>query len=114
MKKGKRRYSTKKILFVYSVMILIVAVISIAVSMYFSGNIKAAKHAGDGKNSQAGQDTDVALDKYYVMITSDRDLDFWKSVYEGAKEESFSYEMNADNWFFYWKVVVSIDSETIE
>lgn len=25
-------------------------------------------------------------DAYYVMISSDRDLDFWKSVYEGARE----------------------------
>ena len=101
MKKRKRRYSTKNILFIYSAMILIVAVISFAVSMYFSGNIKAARHAGDVKDSQAGQDTDVALDKYYVMITSDRDLDFWKSVYEGAREEGLkkgvSVEMIGDN-----------------
>ncbi|MBO4311058.1 MAG: substrate-binding domain-containing protein [Lachnospiraceae bacterium] len=86
----KKRYSTKKILLVYSAMIFIVVLISFAVSMYFSRSIKAAGKSGESHKSITGLDVDASdadFNKYYVMITSDRELDFWKSVYKGAFEE---------------------------
>lgn len=97
--KRKKRYSTRNIFFVYSLMILIVAVISFAVSMYFSRMIKAANQAGDSPS--AISESGVELNKYYVMITSDRELDFWQSVYKGAYEEGLkkgvSVELMGEN-----------------
>ena len=81
----KKRISTRNLVLVYSVMILIVAVIFVAVAFYFSRTIRAARHAGD--TYSAVSSSDVNFSKYYVMISSDRDLDFWKSVYKGAYEE---------------------------
>ena len=77
---------------VYSVMIFIVAVISVAVSMYFSRTIKSAKHSGDTyKNAYANTvDSEAVFSRHYVMISADRDLDFWKSVYAGAFEEGIN------------------------
>ncbi|MBP5494686.1 MAG: substrate-binding domain-containing protein [Lachnospiraceae bacterium] len=81
----KKRISTRNLVLVYSVMILIVAVIFVSVALYFSRTIRAARHAGD--TYSAVSSSDVNFSKYYVMISSDRELDFWKSVYKGAYEE---------------------------
>ncbi|MBQ2183162.1 MAG: substrate-binding domain-containing protein, partial [Lachnospiraceae bacterium] len=81
----KKRISTRNLVFVYSVMILIVAIIFVAVALYFSRSIRAARHAGD--TYSAASSSGVDFSKYYVMITSDRELDFWESVYKGAYEE---------------------------
>ncbi|MCR5848497.1 MAG: substrate-binding domain-containing protein [Lachnospiraceae bacterium] len=87
----KRRFSTRNIVLVYTVMIFIVAVGSLAVSLYFSRILKAGHEKkdsyGDVYSSSAVNDGSINFDRYYVMITADRELDFWQSVYKGAFEE---------------------------
>ena len=65
----KKRYSTKKILLVYSAMIFIVVLISFAVSMYFSRSIKAAGKSGESHKSITGLDVDASdadFNKYHL------------------------------------------------
>lgn len=86
----KKRLSTRNIVLVYSIMIFLVAVVSVAVSLYFSRILKSTHERKDSygdtyvSNEEEGF---VKYDKYYAMITSDRELDFWQSVYKGAFEE---------------------------
>ena len=82
---NKRRISTKNIVMVYSAMNLNVADIFASVSLYFSRTIRNARHAGDTYNTY--NSADANFNRYYVMISSDRELDFWQSVYEGAYAE---------------------------
>ena len=86
----KKRLSTRNVVLVYSIMIFLVAVVSVAVSLYFSRILKSTHERKDSygdtyvSNEEEGF---VKYDKYYAMITSDRELDFWQSVYKGAFEE---------------------------
>lgn len=99
----KKKYSSKKILFVYSLMIFVVAVISFAVTMYFSHSVKKAAKGDELKDvlTSGNVESDVPISRYYVMITSERELDFWQSVYVGAYEEGIKkgvcVEMMGDN-----------------
>lgn len=71
----KETNSTKKIIFIYLSMFLIVLATSVVLAMYFSYALKL-KSENNGEK----------YDRYYVMITPDRNLDFWKAVYESAYE----------------------------
>jgi len=76
MGKRKKRFSTGNIILVYTFMIFIVVSISVAVLVFFSNSIK---------NKNDSDKTDY--DRYYCLICSDPEADFWRSIYKGAQEE---------------------------
>ena len=80
--KKKKSFSIKNIILIYSILLLAVSVASLAVSVYFTRSVK--------KRSEAG---DVKYDKYFVMISSDRDALAWQSIYEGALEEGAKHNV---------------------
>ena len=61
----KKRFSVKNVILVYSIITFFVAAISFAVSFYFSRAVNLGSEEGDEH-----------YDKYYVMITSEKDSDF--------------------------------------
>lgn len=71
--------TTRKAIFVYLIMFLIVLATSVVLAMYFSYALKLKSENGG-----------VEYNQYYVMITPDRNLDFWKAVYESAYESGRS------------------------
>ncbi|MBP5565519.1 MAG: substrate-binding domain-containing protein [Lachnospiraceae bacterium] len=86
----KKRFSVKNVILVYSIITFFVAAISFAVSFYFSRAVNLGSEEGDEH-----------YDKYYVMITSEKDSDFWQSIYKGAyetgKENGIYVELLGDN-----------------
>lgn len=86
----KKRFSVKNVILVYSILTFFVAAVSFAVSFYFSRAVNLT-----------AEDKDEHYDKYYVMITSEKDTDFWQSIYKGAyetgKENGIYVELLGDN-----------------
>lgn len=70
-----KKISTRKIITLYMILFLLVVLTSVILAMYFSYKLKLRKETPNVNYSQ-----------YYAMVTSDRNTEFWQSVYEGAFE----------------------------
>ncbi|MCQ2543460.1 MAG: substrate-binding domain-containing protein [Lachnospiraceae bacterium] len=92
MSNTKKKLSSKFITILYLILFGVVIVASVVIAMYFYRNIKIDT-----------VDEKQKYDKYYVMITEDRDLDLWQSVYEGAKksggEQGIYVELMGENLY---------------
>ena len=72
----KRRLSGKNFILIYSVLLLTVSVASLIVSIYFTQSVRK-------RNTNDSAD----YDKYFVLISSEKETAFWQSIYNGALEE---------------------------
>lgn len=92
MSKTKRRFPYRKVAIVYFVLFGVVITASVVIALLFYRNIKEDIVVQNQK-----------FDKYYVMITNDRKLDFWQSVYKGAKkagaEQGIYVELMGENLY---------------
>lgn len=70
-----KKLSTRKILSFYMILFLITIVASVVIAMYFSYRLKFSKETPGQK-----------FEYCYAMVTTERESDFWKTVYEGANE----------------------------
>ncbi len=86
----KRRFSARNLILFYAVMILVVIAVSTVVSIYFFFSVK-----------KRNEDTGKKYDRYYVMIASESQEDFWQSIYKGAadagSEDGIYVEYLGDN-----------------
>ncbi len=70
----------KKLLIVTIITGTLLVAIIIFTIVFFYVNVRHTKNLLDSSNFET-------YDNYYVMISDNRDSDFWKNVYEGALEE---------------------------
>lgn len=90
MKNKKRHFSSRTIRWIYAVSFILVLFVSAGIALFFTYSVKITTEENTGK-----------YDRYYALISGDRKLDFWQSVYDGAyetgKENGVFVELLGDN-----------------